>query len=134
MSQDDPPADHTYTPAAQIRYWLEEERRRFLTAVAGLSEAAAQEPLEPGGWSVHDILAHRLFWEGREVEALGQYLLGKRVELLDFPLKRVDGTNARAVATLQGHTSARLLRELRQTRAMLMELLAKVPDADLNSA
>ncbi|MEE9276858.1 MAG: hypothetical protein V3V06_00425, partial [Dehalococcoidia bacterium] len=41
---------------------------------------------------------------------------------------------ARAVATLQGHTSARLLRELRQTRAMLMELLAKVPDADLNSA
>ena len=84
--------------------------------MAGLSEEEARAPLEAGGWSVHDILAHRLFWEGREVEALGRHLSGKRVELLDFPLKRIDGTNAAAVDTLREHSTRRLLRELARTR------------------
>lgn len=121
-----------HTAAERLRYWLVEERRLLLAAVGGLTEDAAREPLAADGWSVHDVLAHRMFWEGREAEALGKYLLGQRVELLDFPVKRIDGTNAAAVDTLRGHSTARILRELARTREALLQLAAKVPDAALN--
>ena len=88
--------------------------------------------MEPDGWSVHDILAHRVFWEGREVEAIGQHLLGRRVELLDFPGKRLAGTNAAAVTTMEGMSSAELLRDLGRTREALMDLVARLSDDDLN--
>ena len=119
--------------AKQIRYWLVEERRRLLASVAGLSEDEAQQSLEPDGWAVHAILAHRLFWEGREVEAVGQYLLGCSVELLDFPVRRLDGANAAAVSAMQHHRTDRILRELRETRTLLGFLVQRVPDTDLNT-
>ena len=100
--------------------------------MAGLSEAAARQPLEPGGWSVHDVLAHRLFWERQEVEGLGQHLLARRVELLDFPSKRLDAANAAAVRTMQGMTAAEVLRDLARTRAALLDLVRRLPDDDLN--
>lgn len=121
-----------HSAAERLRYWLVQERRLLVDAVSGLTEARAREPLEPDGWSVHDVLAHRMFWEGREAEALGKYLLGQRVDLLDFPLKRIDGTNAAAVDTLRNHTTAQVLRELTRTREALLQLAAKVPDSALN--
>ena len=123
----------TFTTAERIRYWLTEERRLLIAAVTGITLDDARQPLEPGAWSVHGILAHRMFWEGREIEALAQHLLGKRMELLDFPLKRINGTNAIAVETLQRHDTSRVLGELAETRAMLMSLVAKLPDEDLNA-
>lgn len=133
-----------YTVAERIRYWLGEERRLLLEAVSGLTADAAREPLDadlPSGsqgasadaWSVHDILAHRMFWEGRESEAIDQYLHGKRVELLDFPVKRIDGTNAAAVDTLRGQPTEKILRGMRKTREALMGFVAKLDDEQLNS-
>lgn len=133
MDQTDDRTTAAYTPADQIRYWLAEERRLLIEAVTGLSEDEAREPLAEGEWSVHEILAHRMFWEGREVEAIGQHLLGQRVELPDFPIKRLDGTNAAAVDTLRGHSTAQLLRDLIRLRAMLNDLLTRLPDADLDA-
>ena len=101
--------------------------------MAGLSEAEVRQPLEPGGWSVRDILAHRLFWERREVEGLGQHLLAQRVELLDFPSKRLDAANAAAVRTMQGMTATEILRDLARTRAALLDLVRRLPDDDLNA-
>ena len=109
-----------------------EERRSLIEAVSGLSEEDARIPLEPDAWCSHDILAHRLFWEGREVEAIGQYLLGRRVELLDFPAKRLSGTNAAAVGTMEGMSSADILRDLGRTRAALIDLVGRLSDDDLN--
>ena len=133
MDQADDRTAAVYTPADQIRYWLAEERRLLIDAVTGLSEDQAREPLAPGEWSVHDILAHRMFWEGREVEAIGQHLLGRRVELLDFPAKRLDGTNAAAVDTLRARSTAQILRDLVRLRAMLSDLLRRLADTDLNA-
>jgi hypothetical protein len=110
-----------------------EERRRLVEVVSGLAEAHARLPLEPDGWSVHNILAHRLFWEGREVEAIGQHLLGRRVELLDFPGKRLAGTNAAAITTMDTMSSADLLRDLTRTRAALIDLVHRLTDEDLNT-
>lgn len=132
FAQPNPDSTPSYTVAQQMRYWFTEERRLLIASVTGLTEDAAREPIEPEGWSVHDILAHRMFWEGREAEALAQHLLGKRVELLDFPLKRVDGTNAAAVDTLHGHGTDRVLRELKTTRAAVKELADKIPDAEFD--
>ena len=125
-----------YTVAERIRYWLVEERRLLLDAVSGLPADAARESLDAGGddtWSVHDILAHRMFWEGRESEAIDQYLQCKRVELLDFPVKRIDGTNAAAVDTLRGQPTEKILRGMRKTREVLMATVAKLDDEQLNS-
>lgn len=132
-----------YTVAERIRYWLVEERRLLLDAVSGLTADAAREPLDADvasrsqgasedAWSVHDILAHRMFWEGRESEAIDQYLQGKRVELLDFPVKRIDGTNAAAVDTLRGQPTEKILRGMGKTRKALLELVAKLDDEQLN--
>ena len=132
FAQPDSESTPSYTVAEQLRYWFTEERRLLIAAVSGLTEDVAREPIEPDGWSVHDILAHRMFWEGREAEALAQHLLGKRVELLDFPLKRVDGTNAAAVDTLRGHGTDQVLRELKKTRAAVIELSQKIPGEELN--
>jgi len=132
FTQPRPDSTPSHTVAQQIRYWFVEERRLLVAAVSGLTEDAAREPFQPDGWSLHDILAHRMFWEGREAEALAQCLLGKRVELLDFPLKRVDGTNAAAVDTLREHRTDQVLRELKKTRSAVAELAQKIPDEALN--
>ena len=79
------------------------------------------------------MLAHRLFWERLEVEGLGQHLLARRVELLDFPSKRLDAANAAAVRTMQGMTAAEVLRDLARTRAALLDLVRRLPDDDLNT-
>ncbi len=124
-----------YTVAERIRYWLVEERRLLLEAVYGLTADAAHKPLDPdavNSWSVHDILAHRMFWEGRESEAIEQFLQGKRVELLDFPVKRIDGTNGAAVDTLRGQPTEKILRGLGKTRKALLEFVAKLDDDQLN--
>ena len=123
---------HGHSDAERLRYWLVEERRRLLDVVRGLSEEQAALPLEPAGWCVQQILAHRLFWEGREAEALGQYLLGRRVDLLQFPLKRLDGANAAAVDTRRRFSSRELLRALRKSREALRSLAERIPDAALN--
>lgn len=104
----------------------------MLAAVAGLDDDQLRQPLAPDAWSVHAILAHRLFWERQEVQALGQHLLGQRVDLLDFPSRRLNDTNAAAVRTMEWMTGADLLRDLQRTRRALLELLARVPDDDLN--
>ncbi|PZC44791.1 MAG: Protein of unknown function (DUF1706) [Chloroflexi bacterium] len=82
---------------------------------------------------MHDILAHRLFWERQEVQALGQHLLAQRVELLDFPSHRLDGANAAAVRTMARMTTPDLLHDLRRTREALLELIARLDDSDLNT-
>lgn len=89
--------------------------------------------MRPGEWSVHDVLAHRLFWERSEVEAIGQYLLGKRIALLDFPIKRVDGANRGAVDTLRSQPTEQITRELAITRSALQQLLDRIRDDELNS-
>ncbi len=121
-------------PPRQLRDRLAEERRRLLAAVAGLTEAETRQPLAPGAWSVHDLLAHRLYWEREEVQALGDHLLGRRAALLDFPLRNLDAVNAAAVRRLQNLATATILRQLRQTRALLDRLVVRVPDGELNTA
>lgn len=125
-----------YTAAERIRYWIVEERRLLLDAISGLAADVVREPLnfsDDDSWSVHDILAHLMFWEGCEYEAIDQYLRGKRVELLDFPIKRIDGTNAAAVETLRAQPTENILGYMRKTREALMEAMFKLDDEQLNS-
>ena len=122
-----------FAPAEQLCYWLRAERSNLVAAVSGLTEDEARLPLAPTAWSVQEILAHRVYWEQRELEALEQYLRGESMELLRFPLARVDAVNAAVVERLHDHAAAALLRNLQSIRTRLLNLAARVPDADLNT-
>lgn len=127
-------AEQTYTDAERIRYWWEAERTRLLRLIEGLAPAQRTVPLADGCWSPHAVVAHRVFWEAREQEALEQYLEGRRPELLDFPLKRIDAANAISVKGLRGQQTAVLLRALTRLRADNRKLVRRIADADLNTA
>ena len=115
----------------RLRYWLRAERWLLLQVIAAVPEAGLRTPLGRGEWSVHEIVAHRLFWEGREVEALRQYQAGQRVELLDFPLRRLDATNAVAVETMVEQPTSALRAGLALTRERLLGLAEKIQDEAL---
>ena len=121
-----------FSVAEQIRYSFAEERKKLILAVKDLSEAMTREAIELNGWSVHDILAHRLFWERREVEALTQYLYGQRIELLDFPIRYIDGANRGAVKALDSQSTKRIIGKLISTRDELNGLVVEIEDVALN--
>lgn len=121
-----------FSVAEQIRYSFTEERKKLILAVKDLSEAMTREAIELSGWSVHNILAHRLFWERREVEAIAQYLRGQRIELLDFPVKYIDGANRGAVKALESQATNRIIGKLISTRDELSGLVVEIEDVALN--
>jgi len=126
-------AGQTYTDAERIRYWWFTERERLLTALRAIDAARLRAPSAPGEWSAHELIAHRLFWEAHEREALDQYLQGQRPNLLEFPLKRIDAANASAIEALHKSETEALLGALVQLRASSAELAARIEDADLET-
>ena len=125
------PRGGDYSDAERIRYWWAEERRLLLTALASVEPQRRTEPLSEANWSAREIVAHRLFWEAQEREALEQYLNGQEPQLLRFPVKRIDAANAAAVESLRNREFEALLRALARLRARSEALAAQVPDADL---
>ena len=77
------------------------------------------------------MLAHRLFWEAQEREALEQYLQGREPDLLRFPIERIAAANAAAVESLRTREIGSLSRALTHLRANSETLVAQIPDADL---
>ena len=77
--------------------------------------------------------AHRLFWEAEERAAIEEHLGGAFPSLLDFPTRRIDSTNAAAVASLGDRRLSALIRALQDLRGRTVTLVERIPDADLNS-
>ncbi len=127
-------AGQSYTDAERIRYWWYTERERLLAALGAIDAARLRVPPAPDEWSAHELIAHRLFWEAHEREALDQYLQGQRPALLEFPLKRLDAANASALEALQGSETAALLRALVQLRASSAALVERIEDVELETA
>ena len=78
-------------------------------------------------------MAHRLFWEAEEREALEEYLSGQTPRLLEFPVERIDATNASAVAALSSREWDALQGALRRLRERSRTLVERIPDEDLNT-
>lgn len=116
-----------------MRYWWQAERELLLVALADVPADEAHTKIAPDGWSPNGIAAHRLFWEAEERAAIEEHLGGAFPSLLDFPTRRIDSTNAAAVAALGDRRLPALIKALRDLRERTTTLVERVPNADLNT-
>ena len=122
-----------WSDAQRLRYWWQAERELLLTALVVVPADAAHTEIAEHGWSPNGIAAHRLFWEAEERAAIEEHLGGAFPSLLDFPTRRIDSTNAAAVASLGDRHLPALVRALRDLRDRTATLVERVPDEDLNT-
>ena len=125
--------DSSWSDAERLRYWWSAERERLHAALNAVPAEVADDPLAEGAWSPRGIAAHRLFWEAEERAALEQYLGGGIPSLLEFPVERIDPTNASAVEALGERKLGALQRALSRLRERTRELVERIPDADLDT-
>ena len=114
-------------------YWWQAERELLLRTLSAVPEGQVDEPLADGAWSAKGIAAHRLFWEAEERAAIEEHLGGAFPSLLDFPTRRIDSTNAAAVASLGDRRLSALIRAVQDLRERTVTLVERIPDADLNT-
>ena len=126
-------SDTGWSDAQRLRYWWQAERELLLAALSAVPENAAHTETVEDGWSPNGIAAHRLFWEAEERAAIEEHLGGAFPSLLDFPTRRIDTTNAAAVASLGDRRLSALIRALQDLRERTATLVERVPDADLNA-
>ena len=122
-----------WSDAQRLRYWWQAERASLLAALSAVPEERASEELSEGGWSAVGVAAHRLFWEAEERAAIEEHLGGGVPSLLEFPTKRIDSTNASAVASLGERRLPALVRALQDLRGRTATLVERLPDDDLNA-
>lgn len=122
-----------WSDAQRLRYWWQAERNLLLSALAAVPESEIKTSLAEGAWSPIGVAAHRLFWEAEERAAIEELLGGSFPSLLDFPTRRIDSTNAAAVASLGDRRLSALIRALQDLRARTATLVERIPDDDLNS-
>ena len=125
--------DHEWSDAQRLRYWWQAERELLLRALDAVPPDAANAPLDEGAWSPQGMAAHRLFWEAEERAAIEEHLGGAFPSLLDFPTRRIDSTNAAAVASLGDRRLPALIRAVQDLRGRTATLVERIPEADLNS-
>src|SRR5215212_2464143 len=98
----------------QLLNYLNVTRQAVLDTLTGLSEAQLATPLDAGGRTVRDLLAHLLVWDWAKLD-----LLQKRGQpnppVIVAMMRDEDKVNAQAAARWQDHTLAELLTELQRT-------------------
>ncbi|MCY3734054.1 MAG: DinB family protein [Chloroflexi bacterium] len=126
-------SEHDWSDAQRLRYWWQAERELLLNTLSAVPEDQVNDPLDDGAWSAKGMAAHRLFWEAEERAAIEEHLGGAFPSLLDFPTRRIDSTNAAAVASLGDRRLSALIRALQDLRGRTATLVERIPDADLNT-
>ena len=126
-------SERDWSDAQRLLYWWQAERELLLKTLSAVPEDQVDEPLADGAWSPKGIAAHRLFWEAEERAAIEEHLGGAFPSLLDFPTRRIDSTNAAAVASLGDRRLPALIRAEQDLRGRTATLVERIPEADLNS-
>jgi hypothetical protein len=126
-------SERDWSDAQRLRYWWQAERDLLLKTLAAIPENDVDEAIAEGAWSPTGLAAHRLFWEAEERAAIEEHLGGAVPTLLDFPTRRIDSTNAAAVASLGDRRMTALIRALQDLRSRTATLVERIPDADLNT-
>lgn len=126
-------SEHDWSDAQRLRYWWQAERELLLNTLSAVPEDRVDDALADGAWSAKGMAAHRLFWEAEERAAIEEHLGGAFPSLLDFPTRRIDSTNAAAVASLGDRRLSALIRALQDLRGRTATLVERIPDADLNT-
>jgi hypothetical protein len=96
--------------------------------LVGLDEAAMIRPGVQGEWSVKDLLAHLVFWEGGMVENLKRAVRG---EVPQYPSGELDDINAQVFAENRQRPLEAVLAESRQSFEALLAQVQGLPEEDL---
>ena len=108
-----------YITATEIAF------EKLLTCTGGVPPALLVEPMREDQWSVRDVAAHLIHWDGLALRALEAVYAGG--EPAAFPFASKDAVNAEAVATYRARLPERVLNELRITHSAVLEAAGRVP-------
>jgi DinB superfamily len=97
-------------------------------AYAGLSDAQLTEPGVTGDWSVKDILAHVTTWEREALTHLPLITAGGRPPRY-VRYGGIDAFNAKMTEQKRGLSLSRVLTQLDDTHAHLMDFVRRTPEA-----
>ena len=103
---------------------IEEAWKDLSDAYAGLTAMQMSERGVAGEWSVKDVLGHVSLWEQEALAHLPTVTKGGRVRRYKS-LGGIDAFNARAATRKQGWSLKRVLSEMEQTHARLVEYVGE---------
>lgn len=111
---------------------LEDEREKFLELLEGFTEAQMQTPGVVGEWSMKDLLAHLVAWEGELVRLLWQTRQGEEPSSAQFGSEGVDAYNARIFAETKERSLERVMSDYAAVGKQLVRRIEAFSDAELN--
>ena len=103
---------------------LEAAREKLLRTVLDLDEWALDEPRMVGEWSLRELLAHLLVWDGWAAATLPALERGEHVRLPDEA-----GMNGDALQRFAGRSLHDLIQELQRGSTPILQALAAMTDA-----
>jgi hypothetical protein len=107
-----------FLTAAEIAF------ERLMSPSRGLKPEQMEQPMGDGQWSLKELAAHLIFWNGLIVTALEARFHG---ELFDWSAYQdFDRLNAEAVGRMQGESLKRVLYELRVTHSAALEIVRRL--------
>jgi len=110
----------------QVISRLVEARRKILEVAAALPPGK-QDQVFLGTWSVKDLLAHLVGWDGANIEAVGAILAGRLPSFYDHYDRDWHSFNARLVREHMKELYADLLASVEESHRKLIETVAEIP-------
>jgi hypothetical protein len=105
----------------RVLFELVRARAALLAAIQGLTAASADQPLEPGKWSVRETVLYACAWDDRSLRALEPALHGIPPDWAQLEGAELDQLNAEGIDALRHHGWDEALRLLQWSRQRLME-------------
>lgn len=113
---------------------IEASRRKTLEFLKKIPSAEILQPHTMGQWSIKDVVAHIVAWEGEAVKRFRQILRGEGQRILFYDnMVAADRFNARAVKRARRLPYRALLREAVRVRRELIGILRRLPASELNN-
>jgi hypothetical protein len=111
---------------------LQDSRQEQVDLLEGLPDEMMLIPLEPGGWTIKDILAHLTYWEGQTVTLLFQASRGvKKPTTVHFGSETGEELNQRWHAASQERSLEIIWQDWLGVRKQLIRRAGDMSEKDL---
>lgn len=100
----------------------------FKESYAGLSDAQLTETGVTGDWSVKDVLAHVMTWDGEALKHLPHIIEGDRPPRYSETHGGIDAFNAQMTEQKQNHSLSDVQEQLADTHRRLIAFIQTVPE------
>ena len=110
---------------------LNDARRRFLEAIAGLDDATLSMPGVTGDWSIKDVIAHLNMWESETVTMLFQTRQGQKPTTVHFRQVSDDEQNEAWYALTKDRTVTQILNDFEGVRKQTLRRIGEFRPVEL---